>query len=274
MPTTKEKPAKTESLYPKVPGTLNKFIADIGNVFVEKSGVSDIEDSENIDDWKRNEAIQVLSYLFNSDLRDNITKLLDAHKEPKLIDPKEVFGNLAQLKTFIFILASDPHKHYNLSYYNEKLKDLSYFAVRAYKFLENVFNLIQTLVKLIDFSKFHDNLYISIDKFLLIGYDKGRNELTFDVNVKMFDSLLYVSKSNKIGLGLQNFKSVIYYRECEMHQENHIKNIADKTAEGKSKDTEGQEAPKPPTNKGEEGPSRLFLEEEVKKMATLFGLLK
>lgn len=240
MPTTEGKPTKTESIHPKAPDTLNKFIADIGNVFDKKSGTSYIEDSENSDDWKRNEAGLVLSYLCNSDLRENISKQLDAHKDPNLIDPKDVFGNLAQLKTFIFILASDPHKHYNLSYYHEKLKDLSNFAVRAYKFMDNVFNLMQTLVKLIDFSKFHANLYVSIDKFLLIGYDKDRNELTFDINIKKFNSLLHVRESNSIGLGLQNFDSVIYYRECEL-----------------PKEVEG---------------SKLFLGDKVTNMATLFGL--
>lgn len=240
MPTTEKKPAKTESLYPKAPDTLNKFIADIGNVFDKKSETSYSDDAENGDDWKRNEASLVLTYLFDTKLRDNIKTQLDTRQDPKLINPKEVFGNLAQLKTFIFILASDPHKHYNLSYYNEKLKDLSDFAVRAYKFLDNVFNLTQALVKLIDFSKFHDKLYVSIDKFLLIGYNKTKNELTFDVNVKKFDSLLHVRKSTMIGLGLQNFDSVIYYRECNLPKE-------------------------------DDG-SKLFLEDEVSNMATLFGL--
>lgn len=271
MPTIEVTPAKTESLYPKAPDTLNKFIADIGNVFFEKSGASDIEDSGNGDDWKRNEASLVLTYLFNSNLRDNIKTQLETKQDPKLIDPKEVFGNLAQLKTYIFILASDPHKHYNLSYYNEKLNDLSDFAVRAYKFFNNIFTLMQTLVKLIDFSKFHDNLYVSIDKFLLIGYNKTKNELTFDVNVKKFDSLLHVRKSTMIGLGLQNFDSVIYYRECNF-TEDKVKDKEDNIYADNVMDTSDDGESKAPVMKGDEESTGLFLGDEVTKMATLFGL--
>lgn len=271
MPTTKKNPSKTKSLSPKAPSTIEALIDSVLNdILLKAHNMTDSEKDSRIDrsSWKREDVYKILHALWNDTLRKEIKKL-----SPKYFgkDTTEVlFDQYNQLKSFIFILASDPHKHYNLSYYNNKIKELSNQAIRANRFIDDVFLLLQTLIKLIDFSKFHDNLYVSIDKFLLIGYNKQKNELTFDVNVKKFDSLLHVRQSNKLGLGLLNFDSVIYYRECELPKEDEIKE--EKSTESKA--TKGRSKTKELDKTSKQYLSQFYLGVEIGNMATLFGLLK
>lgn len=258
---TKEKtPSRTRIKYPKAPTTIDDLVDEIINALSKEPATSETDYSSNIidDDWKRYEASLVLSYLFNSQLRDK----LNAIKGDKKTDSKEVFGDESQLKAFVFLLASDPYKHYNLSYYNEKLKELSDLAIRANKFLQNAFDLIHTLVRLIDFTKFHKNLYVTIDRFLLVGYDESTNKLTYNIDVKKFDSLLNVRKNDIIGLGLNNFKSVFYYRDYKVLDDGNT--------------VEGKEAIKiPAVGRGEEkDPLKLFLGIAVEEMGTLYNLLR